>query len=172
MTANNVEDLYEGFRMARGNKFFTILDSYVYLMAVLGTRYDEHLDASKQWMVLITSDDFLHDAKLLARKFGLHVKHLGLTDSEAAELSSSAAIVVIEDIYGLVEVNYFGDFEEAWNLMDELYTTGICSTNDTQKRLNKKKGATLKPRKNKKTVVTRAVETDDDPFALIGANYD
>lgn len=168
---DNLEDLYEGFRMARGNKFFTILDSYVYMMAVLGDRYDEHLDGDGQWLVLIISDDFLHDAKLLARRVGLHVKHLGLTDSEAAELSSSTAIVIIEDLNGLVEVNYFPEFEEAWNLMDELYTVGISTTNNTQKRLAKKLGALPKPRKKRKAT-PKMMETDDDPFALIGANYD
>jgi hypothetical protein len=170
MTTDNVDE-YEGFRMARGNKFLTVLDSYVYLMAVVGNRYDEHLDSTSQWMVLITSDDFLHDAELLARKFGLHTKHLGLTDSEAAELSCTTAIVVIEDIHGLVECNYFVDFEEAWNLMDELYTVGISTTKHTQKRLDKKLGAMPKPRKKKK-VTSKMMETDDDPFALIGANYD
>jgi hypothetical protein len=171
MPDTKFETAYEGFREARGNKFFSVLDSYVYLMAVLGNRYDEHLDGDGQWLVLITSDDFLHDAKLLARKVGLHVNHLGLTDSEAAELSNSEAIIIIEDLHGLVEVNYFATFEEAWELMDELYTIGISTTQDTQKRLDKELLPASKPRKKKKSK-PKIMEVEDDPFVPIGANYD
>lgn len=167
------ENPNEGFRMARGNKFRTVLDSYIYLMAVLGTRFEEHTDENGAWMCLITSDNFLHDATLLARLFGLHPKHLGLTDAEMAELSSTGAVVVIEDIHRLVECNYFVDFDDAWELMDELYSIGICTTNDTQKRLNK---STPKPRKKKKRI-PQIVDTDDSvedltQDFLIGANYD
>jgi hypothetical protein len=165
MTKRKVEDdPYEGFRMAKGNKFLTVLDSYVYLMALLGNKFEEHIDQQNQWLVLLTSDDFLYDAELLAYNYGLHLKHLGLTDAETAELSACSSIVVIEDIYGLVEVNYFSGFEDAWNLMDEMYTFGISTSHDTQKRISV---VTPKPRKKRKKKTKKVIESD-----LVGANYD
>lgn len=172
-------EAYAGFRMAKGNRFHTVLDSYVYLMAVLGTSYDEYTNDDGAWMCLLVSDNFLYDAMLLARMFGLHHKHLGLTDSEMAELSSTGAIVVIEDASRLVECNYFVDFEDAWELMDELYCVGISTTTTTQRRLDK---SNPKPRKKSKKAKIRITEDsedvpavrlgDFDPTNLIGANYD
>lgn len=161
-------DKFEGLRKAKGNRFATILDSYVYIMAVLGTSFDSMEDDDGQWAVILCSENFIEEMELLAKLFGIHFSHLGLTDVEVAELSGADSIVVIEDMYGLVEVNFCPTFEEAWELMDELICKGIAVTKDTFKRLD-----ATKPKKRKKSPKKKVQEEEQSYWPeLIGANDD
>jgi hypothetical protein len=128
-----------GFRLAKGNKFETILDSYLYMLALVGTRTDEHTEQeTERWMCLLVSEDFVADLGVLANQRGLRIDHLELTAEEVIELNTTASIVVIETPEGLVEVNYFFQFEEAYTFFDDLYSDGITIEKATAARLKKK----------------------------------
>lgn len=146
MTIDQRDRDMTGFRLAKGNKFETILDSYVYMLSLVGVRTDEHTEQeTERWMCILVSEDFVADLGVLANQRGLRIDHLELTAEEVIELNTTASIVVIETPEGLVEVNYFFQFDEAYKFFDDLYTDGITIDKATSARLKKK------PRKKRLT---------------------
>lgn len=108
-TASNDE---QGIRPAAGNKFKTILDSYVYGVARLAdVTEDEYCDASNWCAALFGGREFLD---LLFNVADEEKTELRLTVEELIQVDIAELIILREDGWGYVEVDFYESEDKGW----------------------------------------------------------
>lgn len=114
-------------RAAKGNKFETMLDSFIYAVAREGKPIDEFCVETGTfgntpigvWAAILLNDaDEVQDE--IERLFEKEKKRPKFTLSELTTLDTTEAFVLIEFEDGSVDVQMFDDADEAWDAWAEL----------------------------------------------------
>jgi hypothetical protein len=117
--ANGWELNSQGLRTAPGNKFGTVLDSFIY--AVAREKPEESVSLNGAWCAVVFDGRAVFEDILdIAKKEAVEDDELGLNEHELMKLDATDGYVVIEDPSGFVEVWYYEDEGEAWTKFDEV----------------------------------------------------
>ncbi len=104
-------DKHLGLRKATGNKFDLVIDAYMYAVAMSGL-YD-FVHKPDEGTMFLLEGDLVAKLDCLIRMQKTNACILGIVEDEVWFLREHRGIVIIEDVRGRVEIEWFDSISEA-----------------------------------------------------------